>query len=132
MKFLKQYLFTTAVFAVIDVTWIGWLMNDFYTKSYGDLARLVDGKFQAAIVPGILVYLVIPFGLVALAFPNTTTRRQAVMKAALYGFATYGTYDLTNAAVLRNWSTTATIVDMLWGITLCSVVAAITWRRAKE
>ena len=132
MKFLKQYLFTTAVFAVIDVTWIGWLMNDFYTKSYGDLARLVDGKFQAAIVPGILVYLVIPFGLVALAFPNTTTRRQAVMKAALYGFATYGTYDLTNAAVLRNWSTTATIVDMLWGIALCSMVTAITWRRAKE
>jgi uncharacterized membrane protein len=132
MKFLKQYLFTTAVFSVIDITWIGFLMNDFYTKSYGDLARLVDGKFQAAIVPGILVYLVIPFGLVTLAFPNTASRRQALLKAALYGFATYGTYDLTNAAVLRNWSTTATIVDMLWGLTLCTIVTAITWRPSSK
>lgn len=129
MKFLKQFLFTAAVFVVIDVAWIGGLMINFYTKAYGDLGRIVDGKLQAALVPSILVYFVIPLGIVLTAFRGAQHRRQAVLQAALYGFFAYATYDLTNLAVLRDWSVVGTIVDMAWGTVLCAIVAAITWRK---
>ena len=47
---------------------------------------------------------------------------------ALFGLFAYGTYDLTNQATLRNWTTTLTIADMAWG-TLVSGIAAVaaTW-----
>ena len=37
---------------------------------------------------------------------------------ALFGLAAYGTYDLTNQAIIRNWPLIITIVDMLWGTIL--------------
>jgi uncharacterized membrane protein len=44
---------------------------------------------------------------------------------ALLGLAAYGTYDLTNQATLRGWSTLVTIVDMAWGASLTATVATV-------
>jgi len=35
----------------------------------------------------------------------------------------YGTYNLTNMAVLKGWSPTVTFVDMFWGGSLTAVSA---------
>lgn len=34
------------------------------------------------------------------------------------------TYDLTNQATLRNWSTNLTLIDMTWGGVLGAITAA--------
>ena len=49
----------------------------------------------------------------------------ALWMGALFGLVTYGTYDLTNAATLKGWSLTVTIVDMLWGAFLAGLSAAV-------
>jgi uncharacterized membrane protein len=41
----------------------------------------------------------------------------------LFGCFTYATYDLTNQATLRNWSTTLTIADICWGSLLAALSA---------
>jgi uncharacterized membrane protein len=41
----------------------------------------------------------------------------------MFGCFTYATYDLTNQATLRNWSTTLTIVDIGWGSFLAGISA---------
>ena len=33
----------------------------------------------------------------------------------VFGLVAYGTYNLTNMAVLKNWSATVVFVDMFWG-----------------
>ena len=33
----------------------------------------------------------------------------------IFGLVAYGTYNLTNMAVLKNWSPTVVFVDMFWG-----------------
>ena len=43
----------------------------------------------------------------------------------LLGLLAYGTYDLTNQATLRGWSSLITAIDMAWGATLTAVVAAV-------
>jgi len=43
----------------------------------------------------------------------------------MLGFTAYATYDLTNQATLRNWSTILTIADLLWGTALSGVAAGI-------
>jgi len=42
---------------------------------------------------------------------------------ALLGLVCYGTYDLSNLATLRGWSTTAVAVDMAWGIVVTALAA---------
>jgi len=50
---------------------------------------------------------------------------------ALFGFFTYATYDLTNLALLKDWPIIIVIVDILWGVVLCSAVATLSFFAAK-
>ena len=54
--------------------------------------------------------------------------RRCVQRGAFFGLLTYATYDLTNLAIMRDWPLLLTVVDLLWGSTLCALVAgATTW-----
>ena len=46
---------------------------------------------------------------------------------ALFGFVAYATYDLTNLATLKDFSTKVVVVDLLWGAFLTAVVASVTY-----
>ena len=48
---------------------------------------------------------------------------QAAVSGALFGFFTYMTYDLTNQATLKNWTTQLTLVDIGWGTMLGAISA---------
>jgi uncharacterized membrane protein len=50
---------------------------------------------------------------------------------ALFGFFTYATFDLTKLALLKDWPLKIVIVDILWGMVLCSAVAAVSFSVAK-
>jgi uncharacterized membrane protein len=43
----------------------------------------------------------------------------------LFGCVTYATYDLTNQATLRNWSTALSIADICWGSVLAAISALV-------
>jgi uncharacterized membrane protein len=38
-----------------------------------------------------------------------------LLNGVLFGVACYATYDLTNQATLRIWSTRVTLLDLCWG-----------------
>jgi uncharacterized membrane protein len=44
---------------------------------------------------------------------------------AILGLVAYATYDLTNQATLKDWSTIVTVVDLVWGTLLTGTVAVI-------
>lgn len=45
------------------------------------------------------------------------------MLAALFGFFTYATYDLTNLATLKNYPVQLALIDMLWGSFVSAIAA---------
>jgi uncharacterized membrane protein len=47
-----------------------------------------------------------------------------MVSGALLGLVAYGTYDLTNQATLKTWSTTITLADMAWGSVLTALAAS--------
>jgi uncharacterized membrane protein len=72
-------------------------------------------------------YLLYPVGLVIFAIAPGLKSGGAVtagMYGALFGAFTYGTYDLSNQATLRNWTTTLTLVDVAWGTFLAATSSA--------
>ena len=48
----------------------------------------------------------------------------AALNGALLGAICYATYDLTNQATMRTWSTTVTVADIAWGAFATAVAAA--------
>ena len=47
---------------------------------------------------------------------------------ALFGFFCYMTYDLTNQATMRVWSTKVTLMDIAWGTVATGIAAgAAAW-----
>ena len=50
----------------------------------------------------------------------------------IFGLVAYGTYNLTNMAVLKGWSPTVTFVDMFWGGSLTAVSASTGLYLAKK
>ena len=56
---------------------------------------------------------------------DATSIFASLWMGALFGLVAYGTYDLTNAATLKGWSLTVTVVDMLWGSLLTGLSSAV-------
>lgn len=119
--YLKLYLLTVPLFFLIDMLWLGVVAHDFYRSHLGHLlADRVDWPaamiFYLIYISGILLFAVAP-GLAA------DSLRKTALWAAGFGFFTYATYELTNRATLPDWPLKVVLVDTLWGIALCTLVA---------
>lgn len=126
MTIFSAYAVTLVLFLAVDMAWLSTMTGRFYRPVLGDL--LLD---KPNLAPAAAFYLLYPAGLV-LFVVLPALRGGGVAHAAawgaLFGLFTYGTYDLTNQATLRNWSTTLTVVDVAWGIILgAGAAAGATW-----
>lgn len=121
--FFALYGIATAVFVAIDMVWLTVVAKDFYKQQLGKL--LAE---KASLAPAVLFYLIFLVGLVVFVIkpgidaPISTT----MWRAALFGLVTYATYDLTNQATLKNWPQIITIVDLIWGVMLSTMVCVAT------
>jgi uncharacterized membrane protein len=121
-----------AVMLVCDGLWLGVIARDLYAREMAGLMAT-----DVRLVPAALFYFGYPAGLVLLALPDAAARigslMPAAMRGALVGLMGYGTYDLTNLAVVRGWSPLITVVDLAWGVcisALAATAAAAASRRA--
>ncbi|TXI12500.1 MAG: DUF2177 family protein [Rhizobium sp.] len=119
--YIVAYFATLIVFVAIDFIWLSTMADRLYRPVLGD--TLASG-FRPA--PAIAFYLIYSLGLTALAVrPGLIagSPQTAIICGAMLGFTAYATYDLTNQATLRNWSTLLTIADLLWGTVLTGLAA---------
>ena len=127
--YLKLYALTVPVFFIIDLVWLGVVAKGFYQKNLKYILS-PNVNWTAAIIfylmyiAGILIFAVLP----GVAKDSV---RHAALWGALFGFFTYATYDLTNLALLKDWPLNIVVVDILWGVVLCTVVAALSFYIAK-
>jgi uncharacterized membrane protein len=112
---------TAVVFGAMDAVWLTLTNAPLYRPS---LAPLLAP--QVRLVPAVLFYLIYLTGAVQFAVKPALLngRWQGAAKlGAAFGFVAYATYDLTNQATLKVWSTTITALDLGWG-TFATAVAA--------
>jgi uncharacterized membrane protein len=127
--YLKLYALTVPVFFIIDLFWLGVVARGFYQKNLKYILS-PNVNWTAAIIfylmyiAGILIFAVLP----GVAKDSV---RHAALWGALFGFFTYATYDLTNLALLKDWPLNIVVVDILWGVVLCTVVATLSFYIAK-
>jgi uncharacterized membrane protein len=127
--YLKLYALTVPVFFIIDLIWLGVVARGFYQKNLKYFLS-PNVNWTAAIIfylmyiAGILIFAVLP------GVAKDSVRHAAVW-GALFGFFTYATYDLTNLALLKDWPLNIVVVDILWGVVLCTLVATLSFYIAK-
>lgn len=122
-RVLVGYVVTLPTFVVIDFVWLSVMASTLYRPVMGDM--LVE-DFRLA--PAVAFYLLYVAGLTFLAIKpglEQGSPRSAAIHGAILGFTAYATYDLTNQATLRNWSTTLTLADLAWGAILSGTAALI-------
>lgn len=128
IKYLYTYLLTVPVFFAIDMIWLGLVAKGLYAK---ELSKFLTDKpnwaaaavFYLAYIAGIIVLAVMP-----------AVEKQSLIKAVIlggvFGGLAYATYDLTNLATLKDWPIKIVIIDIIWGMLLTAIVAAISYQIA--
>ena len=116
------YFATLVAFLALDSVWLALMANVLYRPAMGDM---VLDNFRPA--PAIVFYLIYAALLVYFVVKPGLTQdfTPTLINAALFGVACYATYDLTNQATLKNWSTTLTLADLAWGAIVSALGASV-------
>jgi uncharacterized membrane protein len=121
-----HYFIVFGIFLAIDAVWLTNAGRLFYVPEIGALLRerpnfLVAFFFYAVFALGLLVFVVQP------QLASGTIWKTLVL-GGFFGFVAYATYDLTNLATLKGFTTRIALIDMAWGAVLsASVSAAAVW-----
>ncbi len=113
------------VFLLIDMLWLGVIAKNFYYRQIGSLIKKRVNWSAAIIFYGLFVFGLVFFVIVPAV--ESISWVVALFRGSLFGLITYATYDLTNLSTLNNWPLKLTIVDILWGVVLASLVSIITY-----
>lgn len=109
---------------LIDGVWLFLMHKRLYAPNIGHL--LSDSMY---IWPAVIFYILFGIALnvfvVLPALKNNTGYLELLLLGLLFGMVSYGTYDLTNQATLKNWPWIVTIVDIVWGSCLAAGVSLI-------
>lgn len=127
-KYLIVYGALLPVFGLLDYIWLGLLAPGFYQSQIGSLLLPTP-----LIVPAAAFYLMYPAALIyfCLAARPDASIASGALRGALFGAVAYATYDLSNWATLKGWSSTVAMVDIVWGAVASGIamgVAGLVWR----
>ncbi|MFT5897870.1 MAG: putative membrane protein [Glaciecola sp.] len=119
-------------FGFMDALWLGVIAADIYQQEMQGMLRS-----SYPVWPWLTFYLIYASSIAILAVqPSLKPLMQeksctkSIMLVASRGFilglAAYGAYNLTNYAILQNWSLKISLIDWTWGciITSCSATFA--------
>ena len=114
-------LIASVIFLIIDVIWLSFATKSFYRPLIGNLLAEKPVMWAAA-----LFYIIYVLGMSLIVIQpciDSDSIFKSIYTGFIFGLVAYGTYNLTNMAVLNGWSPTVTFVDMFWGGTLTAFSA---------
>lgn len=116
MQMLFDILKIIVIFLLLDAVYL------YFTKDmFGEMVvRIQRVAMQVRWWSGAVVYLF----MAALLYVFIIKDRRPLWEATLLGLATYGIYDFTNHAILKNYDLQIAVMDTVWGATLFTLT---TW-----
>ena len=121
---LVATLLASLIFLIIDVIWLSFATKSFYRPLLGDL--IIGPADKPVLWAAALFYILYVTGMALVVIQpcmDSTSIFKTVYTGFIFGLVAYGTYNLTNMAVIKGWSPTVTFVDMFWGGSLTALSA---------
>ena len=122
---VKTVITAIVAFLVLDTIWIQLVVKAMYASQLSHLFEMSQGSIQVDLIPAIITYFILVFAVCFFAIRPHQCLFAMVRDGLLIGFVTYGTYDFTCFALFKGFTWSLSIIDVLWGMFICAVVAAI-------
>ena len=121
-QMLLQYGVVFAIFLALDAVWLTNAGRLIYVPEIGSLLRdkpnfAVAFLFYAIFALGLLVFVVTPQ-------LQATSIDKVFLLGGFFGLVAYATYDFTNLATLKGFTTRVALIDLAWGTVLSGTVSA--------
>lgn len=97
-----------------------WLMKNAFNQQ---ISRIQGSPIQLYLLPAVICYISLIFGL----YYFIIREKKSIKDAFLLGLVIYSVFDLTNLALLRNWSPIIALIDSLWGGVLFGLTTALVY-----
>jgi uncharacterized membrane protein len=120
MNIVVSYIITLAILVIIDYIYLKFVSADFY--KYAFKGMLMD---NIRVIPALLSWSLIALGIVLFVLPMSTGILDTILYGALFGFVSYGIYNMTNMATLQFWSWELVIRDTAWGAFVTALVSLL-------
>ena len=112
-QLIISFIFVSTIFLIVDVIWLSITVKLVYKPNLGDLLNDKPVLWAA-----VLFYIIYMIGLTLIIIKPALASNsvlQAFWTGVIFGIVAYGTYNLTNMATVKNWSSIIVWIDMLWG-----------------
>jgi len=124
MKLVALFLVTMISVFIMDMIWLGVIAKNIYAEHLGMLLRKSGDIMTPIWWAAVVVYVCITLGILFFVLPRAGgDYLLAFSGGIMLGLVTYGIYDFTNYAILANWPWKITLIDCIWGMTLCGLTS---------
>ncbi len=125
-NFIKNTTVTLIIMLSLDLLWMKLFAGAFYAGQFSEIGRFTEaGDFDIHFLPAVLAYVLMAFALEYFVLSRPGSMREQLLSGALLGLCLFGVYDLTNRAILENYSMALVLTDMTWGVVLYTTTTAI-------
>ena len=115
------------VLVLCDAIWFNLVAGKLYKSELGGILRMEGGSVKPNWYAATLVYLLLALGVALLVVPLAGGFSTAAGYGAIFGLVVYGVYDMTNLALLAQWTVKASIIDVAWGTFVGGFASLITY-----
>jgi uncharacterized membrane protein len=123
-NYFWQFIIAMAIFLAVDATWLATAGRSIY---FVELAGML--KDQPNFPVALVFYIIFVIGLVGFVINPAMAAGDvlyAMKMGAFFGLVSYATYDLTNLASLKGFTTRIALIDLAWGTFLSATVSSLT------
>lgn len=124
LSWILIWAIAAVIMLAIDMVWLMGIGRGFYVQEIGDL--LLE---KPNLLPALAFYVLYSIGVTVIVIAPAI-EAQSVVRALIYGLlfglVAYGTYDLTNLAVMKGFTLKIALIDMVWGGLITGFVSAVT------
>lgn len=124
----KSFVAVLLTLSILDFIWMGFVTQKFYVAELSSIGRIKDGRFDVVYWAGFLVYVLLAAGVCFFVLPKLDVADAwywAALYGAFFGLITYGIYDMTNVAILKDWGLLVSAADVAWGMVSVAVATTV-------
>ncbi len=93
------------------------------------IALIENNSFKPRLIPAAFVYVLMALSLEYFIFTSGlgVNIQTVLLNAGLIGLVTFGTYDFTNRAILKDYPLILSLVDTSWGVFIFSTTGLLSF-----
>ena len=113
-------------FLIFDAVYL-YSIKDYYGKQ---IRSIQGSEMEVKVIAAAVVYALIGLQWYYFIFKNITKQnmKEMLLKAFLLGVTTYGIFDFTSHALLKNYTLKTALIDTFWGGTLYFLVTLLQYK----